>query len=721
MNSNDPHNKYAVCRPFWILFSVLCMCTLHAATALAALLVLVLFVDGVHAQRPQINWPSPSWEAAIPSEVSLKQRQLDEAKRYALTAGGSGMIVRHGKCVLRWGDQSKRYDIKSATKSFGATMLGIAIKDGKLELSDFAQQYHDSFGVPPESNAHSDWLKQVSILHLATQTSGFAKRGGYEKLLFAPGTKWHYSDGGPNWLAECLTLQYGRDLRDILFARIFSPIGIKPDDLHWRNNQYRDHEINGIARREFGAGIHANVEAMSRLGYLYLHEGRWKNEQLLTKEFVRLATQPVKSVIGIPEWDPKLHGNASDHYGLLWWNNADGALKHVPRDAFWAWGLYDSLIVVIPSVDLVVVRAGERGRELPRTETENHYDVLGPFLRPIVEAAGVISDQNAAFRNAPYPPSDLIIDVKWDPRDSIIRKAKGSDNWPITWGDDDLLYTAYGDGWGFHPMTEQKLSLGIASVEGSPKSFRGRNIRSNADQLGQGPHGKKASGMLMVDGVLYMMVRNAGNSQLGWSSDRGKTWDWADWKWKTSFGCPTFLNFGKAYAGVPEQFRDCVYLYSHDNASAYEPSDRMVLARVSKDRIRSRNAYEFFAGVHPFVGNVNWTSHIEKRKAVFVHPGNCYRSGITYNAGIKRFLWCQTLPGSKDPRGPRFHGGFGIYESPFPWGPWKTAYFTEEWDVGPGETGCLPTKWMSGDGRTLHFVFSGNDHFSVRRVSLVTK
>jgi hypothetical protein len=69
----------------------------------------------------------------------------------------------------------------------------------------------------------------------------------------------------------------------------------------------------------------------------------------------------------------------------------------------------------------------------------------------------------------------------------------------------------------------------------------------------------------------------------------------------------------------------------------------------------------------------------------------------------------------------RFEGGFGLYEAPAPWGPWSTVYFIERWDVGPGETSSLPTKWMSPDGRTAHLVFSGDDHFSVRKVTFVLK
>jgi hypothetical protein len=117
----------------------------------------------------------------------------------------------------------------------------------------------------------------------------------------------------------------------------------------------------------------------------------------------------------------------------------------------------------------------------------------------------------------------------------------------------------------------------------------------------------------------------------------------------------------------------------------------------------------------------DWTKNIAKRGPVFTNPGKCYRSGVSYNAALKRYLWCQILPTSKDARGPRFEGGFGVYDAPEPWGPWTTVYFTEAWDVGPGETGSFPTKWMSDDGKTLYLVFSGDDHFSVRKATLTLR
>ena len=175
--------------------------------------------------------------------------------------------------------------------------------------------------------------------------------------------------------------------------------------------------------------------------------------------------------------------------------------------------------------------------------------------------------------------------------------------------------------------------------------------------------------------------------------------------------CSTFLNFGKNYAGARDEY---VYVYTHDNDSAYLPSDRFVLARVPKQRLRERAAYDFFEWLDEH-GKPVWARDINRRGAVFTHSGNCYRSSVAYNVALKRSLLCQALPGGD----PRFAGGFGIYDAAEPWGPWTCVYFAENWDVGPGETQSFPTKWMSADGKGLYLVFSGDDCFSVRNANLM--
>ena len=424
------------------------------------------------------EFPGERWASASPAEAGLDESKLQQAREYALTGGGSGSIVRGGKRVFSWGDPAQRYDLKSTTKSFGAAALGLTIKDGKIRLEDKARQHHPTLGTPPETNAQRGWLGEITILHLASQTAGFDKPGGYVPLLFKPGTEWAYSDSGPNWLAECLTLAYRRDLDELMFERLFTPLGIKRTDLVWRKNQYRPDLLDGIKRREFGAGISANVDAMARFGLLWLRGGQWNGDQLLPREFIDKARTTSPTVRGLPVRKPDEYGRASSHYGLLWWNNADGTIEGVPRDTYWTWGLYDSLIIVIPTFDLVAARAGQSWKRVPRAD---HYDVLKPFLQPI--AASVSS----GVRSASVPASPVIKAIEWAPADSIIRLAKGSDNWPLTWTDDDALFTAFGDGNGFEPFTKTKLSLGLAKVYGNPPEIRGINIRSQtAEALGEG-------------------------------------------------------------------------------------------------------------------------------------------------------------------------------------------------------------------------------------------
>jgi CubicO group peptidase (beta-lactamase class C family) len=606
----------------------------NARTWLMALAVMMLVAGTLRAAE---TYPGATWETASPAEAQMSEVSLNRARDYALTSGGSGYITRSGKLVLSWGDPAKLYDLKSSTKSFGSAALGLAIGDGKLRLDDKARKHHPTLGVP--TNENNPWLDEITILQLASQTAGFQKPGGYTRLLFRPGTQWDYSDSGPNWLAECITLAYRRDADELMFERVFTPIGIKRSDLRWRKNSYRPELLDGIPRREFGAGIHANVDAMARFGLLHLRDGQWKDKQLLPRDYIVKASRPLATSANLPIHanSMEMGTNAPKHYGLLWWNNADGALAGVPRDAFWSWGLYDSVILVIPSLDVVVARAGMSWK---REKDAAHYDVLKPFFEPIAQSCGAASSKSGAAAAAnSYPPSAIISGVIWAPTNEILRKARGSDNWPMTWADDEALYTAYGDGNGFEPFTREKLSIGIARVHGTPPMFTAENLHSNIEQKGDGKHGLKASGLLMVDGMLYMWLRNATNAQLSWSQNHGATWKRAEWKFTTSFGCPTFLNFSRNYASARDSY---VYVYSQDADDAYSAADQMVLARVPKERIRDRAAYEFFHS-RDASGGARWTTNIAERGAVFAKPGRCYRSGISYNAGLKRYLWCQTF------------------------------------------------------------------------------
>jgi CubicO group peptidase (beta-lactamase class C family) len=653
-----------------------------------ARLFIFLVLGSLSATAAEI-WPEKDWATATPTSQGLSAAELDEAAAYAEKhGGGSGCVIRHGYLIKEWGSATTRWDIKSATKgTLGATTLGLAVDAGLVKLDDLAQKHYPAIGTEKPENS-ADWLKEITVRHLATMTAGFDD-GRPPRLVYRPGTKGTYSNDTSNMLAELLTLKFREDLSAVVKRQVMDPIGVPADDWRWRANQFRAKTINDLPSREFASGLTITHRALARIGYLYLREGRWKDRQILSKEYIRTATTPTKLPAPFP------------YYAFYWGSNALGTYSEMPMDVYWALGLGDSFVVVCPSLDIVAVRLGVGSKKSQLLGGDDNWGKrVEGFFRLVVNA---VEDKPR--------PSPVIKEVRWAPADTIIRMAKGSDNWPMTWADDDVIYTAYGDGWGFDPRRPEKLSLGFAKVNGTPPDIAAANIPSSTgEQTGDGPKGKKASGMLCVGGTLYMWARNAGNAQLAWSVDHGKTWTWADWKLTTSFGCPTFLNFGKDYSGARDEF---VYVYSPDAEGAYQAADRMVLARVPKSQIKDRDAYEFFRGLTD--AKPVWMKDVKDRGPVLTDSGKCYRSMVAYNAGLKRYLWCVTRP-AKEKKGAY---GLAIYDAPEPWGPWTTAYVADPWDVDAGESCGFPSKWISADGRTLHLVFAGGDAFCVRKAELI--
>jgi CubicO group peptidase (beta-lactamase class C family) len=683
--------------------------------------------------RPASGAPF-EWQSATPESEGMSQERLDRLKdELAKRKTRAFLVIRNDKVVYEWyatgHGPNKKHGAASLSKATVAGLaLALLVNDRQLQLDTPVAEFVAAWKNDPDK-------RKITLRHLGSHTSGLADaeqdrlphdkltgwRGDFWKqldppndsftiardktpVLFAPGTKSQYSNPGIAMLGYVVTAalkdEPHKDIRSLLRDRVMRPIGVP--DQEWSVGYGKTYRVDGLSLVAGWGGGSYTTRALARIGRLLLREGDWDGRQLLSKEAVHQITGDA----GLP-----------GHCGMGFCTNADGRYAKLPKDTYYGAGAGDQLLIVIPSLHLIVVRNGEALAPEPKDAKDVfeafHDQRVKILFEPIIDAITDGPKQSAA---APYPRSKAITGLAWAPKETIIRKAKGSDNWPLTWADDDHQYTAYGDGWGFEPFVPKKLGLGFARLDGGPTDFEGINIPSpTGEQFGDGAKSKKASGILCVEGVLYLWTRNAGNAQLAWSKDHGKTWQWADWKFTSGFGCPTFLNFGKNYAGARDEW---VYVYSPDAQTAYQPADRMVLARVPKGRIVESTAYEFFKGLDNERRPL-WSNEVADRGAVFVHKGRCYRSGITFNAGLKRYLWVQIIPRTEGNKADtRFEGGLAIYDAPEPWGPWTTVYFTEKWDVGPGDTASFPTRWMSADGKTLYLVFSGDDSFAVRKASL---
>jgi CubicO group peptidase (beta-lactamase class C family) len=348
--------------------------------------------------------PDRGWLRVTPDQAGMSQALLEQAATFAQSspapAGpGAGMVVRRGRLVFSWGDIDRPRDVKSVTKSMGGIALGIALDEDRVELEDFAAEHEPRITTvtPPGNDART---QQVTMLQLATHTAGFEKQGGYRPLIHDPGTTWRYSDGGLNWLADALTNVFDADLLTFTGTRVWGPLGLDyginddGDDVRWRDSTFRpDDRGTGLTYRELASGIDANVNAMARVGLLFLRRGMWNDQRILSEAFVDLVQTPRSEVASAQNPLATTFPGATTDYGVLWWTNKTGQLANVPRDAYWAWGLGEALIVVIPSLDLVIARnGGQFASDSSPDRTWNDFtwdgrvSVLAPFLDPIVDA-----------------------------------------------------------------------------------------------------------------------------------------------------------------------------------------------------------------------------------------------------------------------------------------------------------------------------------------------
>jgi len=346
-----------------------------------------------------------------------------------------------------------------------------------------------------------------------------------------------------------------------------------------------------------------------------------------------------------------------------------------------------------------------KSAKLPAPMKRIVLGILGILL--IVHFAAEVLSAPAA----PYPHSAVIREINWH-WETYTNAALGSDLWPVTWGPDNNLYTAWGDGGGFGGSDHDgRVAMGFARIEGFPEHWRGININGgkNPEHPASFPRKGKTAGLIFVNGILYAIVNLQDgtwpdvNHALAWSTNYAASWTMSDWlfaKGQGRFQPAVFLNFGKNYAGVPQPLRGYVYVYGVKRFAASSKFGQIYLARVPVDLIKVQSAYEFFqSGAQR--GRPRWTADSEQAEAIFIDPNSEGIGSVVYAPALKRYLIAS------------FHGGpgqLGIFDSPNPWGPWTTVCYCEDFGrmgaAGEGLICEFPQKWMSTDGSTLWTIFS---------------
>lgn len=307
-----------------------------------------LAITSTQTPAPVAYWPTSGWRASAPEEQGMDSQKLEamlgDAKQKKLNLH-SLLVIRGGYIVsetyFRSYDQNSQHEIYSCTKSFISTLVGIAIDKGYI--SGVNLPIVDSF--PGRSFENMDARKQTMTLeNLLTMTSGLAwddvdttigklyRSGDWVKFVLdtpmtvPPGTKFNYCSGCSHVMSALLQQKTGMKTRDFAQQVLFEPLGIS--NANWSTDS------TGIPIG--GWGLQITARDMAKLGFLYLHNGNWDGQQIVSSGWVDAATQ-------------QHTGTDTDRgYGYQWWT-------YPSLHAYTALGRYGQTIFVIPDLDLIVV------------------------------------------------------------------------------------------------------------------------------------------------------------------------------------------------------------------------------------------------------------------------------------------------------------------------------------------------------------------------------
>lgn len=352
------------------------MLRLSSSKALALALVSQVLVPLCFAVGKESSLPRSTPEAeGIPSQAILNLIDSWEA------VGGmnSYMIMRHGKVVAEgwWAPYAaeKPHVMYSVSKSFTSAGIGIAIEEGHLSLDDTVRSFFPD--QAPESP--SEHLSGMRVSDLLTMTTGHRAdtigriignddRTLVERFLALdvedrPGTHFVYNTGATYMLSAILQKATGEKLFDYLQPRLFQP-------LEFTNHSW-DESPEGISLGGFGLNI--TTEDLAKFGQLYLQQGEWHGQYLVSKNWVIESTSKQASSGSNPE------NNWEQGYGYQFWNNTvEGTYR--------ADSAFGQFCIVLPHDELVVtITAGT-------SDTSGLLDAVWEVLIPAIDANAIEPD-----------------------------------------------------------------------------------------------------------------------------------------------------------------------------------------------------------------------------------------------------------------------------------------------------------------------------------------
>ncbi len=246
----------------------------------------------------------------------------------------------------------------STAKSIAVTLIGMLVDDGRMAL-DRPLEFD---WLPRAASPETDPRRAIALRHVLNMSSGLytvdnrdmeyatgsglaywagasSARGARNRALIRkPGTSWDYENYDTILAVYAMKLALGDDRIYLEFPRraLLDKIGMRNTLL----------SVDRFGDFILSSQVYTNARDLARFGMLYLQNGLWNGERLLSKEWIDFVRTPAPST-----------AKTGNFYGGQWWLLPDDRTD-VPHDAYSTAGNRGQYVIVVPSHDLVIVRRG---------------------------------------------------------------------------------------------------------------------------------------------------------------------------------------------------------------------------------------------------------------------------------------------------------------------------------------------------------------------------
>jgi len=485
-------------------------------------------------------FPGANWQTATPESQGVDSAKLNEAVNYLKANTGTDgvrelVIVRNGYIIHEGDNTQKVHGVWSFTKSFTSTALGLLVDDGKATVDTYAKVHLSIL---------SSQYPTVKLKHFATMTSGYYAEGdepiddythGPSKTPFIPstplfsppGSKYAYWDSAMNQFANVLTRIAREPLETLFKRRIAEPIQMNRAQWDWKDFGIIDGIVVNGGAGNGNKHMFISAREAARFGLLFLNNGKWNTNQLISSDWVQKATS-VQVPATLPLANPSLSSaDGSGHYGYNWWVNGIGSngkrkWPDAPPGTYAASGFNNNDMFIIPEWNMVVVRLGLD--EANRKISDNTYSI---FLKKIGESIQQVSGTawqplaidfqgpSASESGSPNPFLDYRLQVTFTgpqgQKYNVPGFFDGDGNGGGTGNVWRVRFTPDAPGsWNYKASFVKGTNAAIQTTGGTPVSFDGQSGTFSVGSRDANAPGFLSKGRLAYDGRFHLKTMGDG-------------------------------------------------------------------------------------------------------------------------------------------------------------------------------------------------------------------